>query len=83
MTSWKWQLAVRGVVFAFLVLLIFVLSGYGPEPLLRVEVLGDDLGHLERFYSSEASIGRALSALGQPPASWHASCSSERSYDLA
>lgn len=52
------------MVFAVLVVLIFVLSGYGPEPLLRVELLGDDLGDLERFYSSEARIGRVLSALG-------------------
>ena len=47
-----------------LVVLIFILSGYGPEPLLHVQLLGDDLGDLERFYSSQARVGRALSTLG-------------------
>ncbi len=60
MASWKGKLAIRGVVFALLAILIFVLSGYGPEPLSHVELAGD----LEEFYSSQARIARALAPLG-------------------
>ena len=64
MTPWQRKLAVRGVIFAFLIILVFVLSGYGPEPFSGIELVGDDLGDLEEFYSSRARVGRALSSLG-------------------
>lgn len=64
MAPWKGPLAVRGTIFALLVVLIFVLSGYAPEPLSGVDLVGDDLVDMEKFYSSRSRIGKALSSLG-------------------
>ena len=64
MAPWKGKLAIRGVIFALLAVLIFLLSGYGPEPLTHVELAGNQLGNLGKFYSSQAWIAKALAPLG-------------------
>jgi uncharacterized membrane protein YdjX (TVP38/TMEM64 family) len=64
MTSQRRQLAMRGLIFVMLVVLLFVFSRYIPRPLSALAPPGEDLDDFEGIYSSSDKLSRFLESLG-------------------
>ena len=64
MTDQRRQLAVRGVIFAVLVLLLFFFSRYIPRPFTALAPYGDDFDDFEGIYSSSDKLSKFLQHLG-------------------
>lgn len=62
-TRQRWLLT-RGILFAFLVGLIFLISKYGPQPFDVLAPLGQQLEDFQEFYSRKERIKRFLISLG-------------------
>src|ERR1043165_4651298 len=64
MTSQRRRLAMRGLIFAVLIVLLFVFSRYIPRPLTALAPPGEDLDDFEGIYSSSDRLSRFLQSLG-------------------
>ena len=64
MANQRRQLAVRGVIFLVVVVLLFIFSRYIPQPLSVFAPADDELDHFEEIYSSSDKLSRFLKALG-------------------
>jgi uncharacterized membrane protein YdjX (TVP38/TMEM64 family) len=64
MTGPRRQLAIRGVIFVALVVLLFVFSRHIPQPFIALVPSGEDFDDLEVIYSSSDKLGKFLSSLG-------------------
>lgn len=64
MTTAQRKLIIRGVILAFLVALIFILSRYGPQPFGVLGPLWEEWDDLEEFYSRREQMRRFLVSLG-------------------
>jgi uncharacterized membrane protein YdjX (TVP38/TMEM64 family) len=64
MTSQRRRLAMRGLIFAVLMVLLFVFSRYIPRPLTALAPPGEDLDDFEGIYSSSDRLSRFLQSLG-------------------
>lgn len=58
------RLLLRGAILALLLVLIFILSRYGPQPIAVVDILGEEFEDLGKFYSNSARIRGFLTSLG-------------------
>jgi uncharacterized membrane protein YdjX (TVP38/TMEM64 family) len=64
MTNQRRQLAIRGLIFAVLVVLLFFFSRYIPRPLTALAPAGDDFDDFEGIYSSSDKLSEFLKHLG-------------------
>ncbi len=64
MTTQRRQLLIRGAILAFLVVLIFLLSRFGPQPFSALGPVTEELDDLGDFYSRREAITRFLISLG-------------------
>jgi uncharacterized membrane protein YdjX (TVP38/TMEM64 family) len=64
MTSQRRQLAIRGVIFVVLVVLLFFFSRYIPRPFSAFAPPGDDFDDFEGIYSSKDKLSEFLQRLG-------------------
>jgi uncharacterized membrane protein YdjX (TVP38/TMEM64 family) len=64
MTNQRRQLAIRGVIFAVLVVLLFFFSRYIPRPFTALAPTGDDFDDFEGIYSSSDKLSEFLQHLG-------------------
>lgn len=64
MTNQRRQLAVRGVIFAVLVVLLFFFSRYIPRPFSAFTPLGEEFDDFEVIYSSSDKLSKFLQHLG-------------------
>jgi len=64
MTSQRRQLAIRGVIFVVLVLLLFFFSRYIPRPFSAFVPAGEDFDDFEGIYSSSDKLSKFLQGLG-------------------
>ena len=64
MTTQRRQLLIRGTILIFLVVLIFILSRFGPQPFSRLGPVTEELDDLGDFYSRKEAIARFLLSLG-------------------
>ena len=64
MTNQRRQLAIRGLIFAVLVILLFFFSRYIPRPLTVFVPAGDDFDDFEGIYSSQDKLSEFLQHLG-------------------
>ena len=64
MTSQRRQLAIRGVIFIALIVLLFFFSRYIPQPLRVLAPAGQDFDDLEVIYSSSDKLSKLLQSLG-------------------
>jgi uncharacterized membrane protein YdjX (TVP38/TMEM64 family) len=64
MTNQRRQLAIRGLIFAVLVVLLFFFSHYIPRPFTALAPAGDDFDDFEGIYSSSDKLSEFLQHLG-------------------
>jgi uncharacterized membrane protein YdjX (TVP38/TMEM64 family) len=64
MTSQRRKLALRGIIFVVLVVLLFFFSRYIPQPLTALAPAGEDLDDFEGIYSSSDKLSKFLQSLG-------------------
>ena len=64
MTTQRRQLLIRGTILIFLVVLIFILSRFGPQPFSVLGPVTEELDDLGDFYSRREAIARFLLSLG-------------------
>ena len=64
MTSQRRQLAMRGIIFVVLVVLLFFFSRYIPQPLTALAPPGEELDDFEGIYSSSDKLSKFLQSLG-------------------
>jgi len=64
MTSQRRQLAIRGLIFAVVVLLLFFFSRYIPRPFSAFAPAGEDFDDFEGIYSSSDKLSKFLQNLG-------------------
>lgn len=64
MTSQRRQLAIRGVIFLALVILLFFFSRYIPRPFSAFAPAGEDFDDFEGIYSSSDKLSKFLQHLG-------------------
>lgn len=64
MTDQHRQLAVRGIIFGVLVVLLFFFSRYIPDPLRALAPVGEDFDNFEGIYSSSDKLSKFLQRLG-------------------
>jgi uncharacterized membrane protein YdjX (TVP38/TMEM64 family) len=64
MTNQRRQLAIRGLIFAVLVILLFFFSRYIPRPLTVFVPAGDEFDDFEGIYSSQDKLSEFLQHLG-------------------
>ena len=64
MTNQRRQLAVRGLIFAVLVILLFFFSRYIPRPFSAFAPAGEDFDDFEGIYSSSDKLSKFLQHLG-------------------
>jgi uncharacterized membrane protein YdjX (TVP38/TMEM64 family) len=64
MTKQSRQLAIRGVIFAVLVVLLFFFSRYIPRPFVAFVPVGEDFDDFEGIYSSKDKLSEFLQHLG-------------------
>jgi uncharacterized membrane protein YdjX (TVP38/TMEM64 family) len=64
MTNQRRQLAIRGLIFAVVVLLLFFFSRYIPRPFSAFAPPGEDFDDFEGIYSSSDKLGKFLQNLG-------------------
>jgi uncharacterized membrane protein YdjX (TVP38/TMEM64 family) len=64
MTGPRRQLAIRGIIFITVVVLLFVFSRHIPQPLIALAPRGEDFDDFEVIYSSSDKLGKFLSSLG-------------------
>ena len=64
MTTQRRQLLIRGTILIFLVVLIFILSRFGPQPFSVLGPVTEELDDLGDFYSRKEAIARFLLSLG-------------------
>lgn len=64
MTSQRRQLAIRGIIFAVLVLMLFFFSRYIPRPFIALAPAGEDFDDFEGIYSSSDKLSKFLQHLG-------------------
>jgi uncharacterized membrane protein YdjX (TVP38/TMEM64 family) len=63
-TNQRRQLAIRGLIFVVLVILLFTFSRYIPQPLSAFAPAGEEWDDFEGIYSSSDKFSRFLEALG-------------------
>ncbi len=64
MISQRRKLAIRGVIFLALMVLLFFFSRYIPQPLSALAPAGEDLDDFEGIYSSSDKLSKFLQSLG-------------------
>jgi uncharacterized membrane protein YdjX (TVP38/TMEM64 family) len=64
MTSQRRQLAIRGIIFVALIVLLFFFSRYVPQPLMVLAPPGEELDDFEGIYSNPDRLTRFLQSLG-------------------
>jgi hypothetical protein len=64
MISQRRKLAVRGMIFLALMLLLFFFSRYIPQPLSALAPAGEDWDDFEGIYSSSDKLSKFLQSLG-------------------
>jgi uncharacterized membrane protein YdjX (TVP38/TMEM64 family) len=64
MTDQRRQLAIRGVIFVVLVMLLFFFSRYIPRPFSAFVPAGEDFDDFEGIYSSSDKLSKFLQGLG-------------------
>ena len=64
MTNQRRQLAIRGLIFAVLVVLLFFFSRYIPRPFSAFAPAGEDFDDFEGIYSSSDKLSKFLQHLG-------------------
>jgi len=64
MTSQRRRLAMRGIIFVVLVVLLFFFSRYIPRPLTALAPPGEELDDFEGIYSSSDKLSKFLQSLG-------------------
>jgi uncharacterized membrane protein YdjX (TVP38/TMEM64 family) len=64
MTNQRRQLAIRGIIFIALVILLFFFSRYIPRPFMAFAPPGEDFDDFEGIYSSSDKLSRFLQHLG-------------------
>ena len=64
MTNPRRQLAIRGVIFVVLVVLLFFFSRYIPRPFIAFAPAGEDFDDFEGIYSSSDKLSKFLQNLG-------------------
>jgi len=64
MTNQRRQLAIRGIIFAVLVLLLFFFSRYIPRPFSAFAPVGEEFDDFEGIYSSSDKLSKFLQRLG-------------------
>lgn len=64
MTNQRRQLAIRGLIFLILVVLLFTFSRYIPQPLSALAPAGEEWDDFEGIYSSSDKLSHFLEALG-------------------
>ena len=64
MSDQRRQLAIRGLIFAVLVVLLFVFSRYIPRPFIAFAPAGEDFDDFEGIYSSQDKLSEFLQHLG-------------------
>jgi uncharacterized membrane protein YdjX (TVP38/TMEM64 family) len=63
-TNTRRQLAIRGLIFLIVVVLLFTFSRYIPQPLTALAPAGEEWDDFEGIYSSKDKLSRFLEALG-------------------
>ena len=64
MSNQRRQLAIRGIIFAVLILLLFFFSRYIPRPFSALAPSGEDFDDFEGIYSSSDKLSKFLQHLG-------------------
>jgi uncharacterized membrane protein YdjX (TVP38/TMEM64 family) len=64
MTNQRRQLAIRGIIFAVLVMLLFFFSRYIPRPFSALAPAGEEFDDFEGIYSSSDKLSKFLQHLG-------------------
>ena len=64
MTSQRRQLAIRGIIFIVLIVLLFLFSRYIPRPFTALAPPGEDFDDFEGIYSSSDRLTKFLQSLG-------------------
>lgn len=64
MSEQRRQLLIRGLIFALLMVLIIILSRYGPQPFSFLLPLDGDLGEFETAFSNSEKLQKLLMSLG-------------------
>src|SRR3972149_7404405 len=64
MISQRSRLAIRGIIFLALVVLLFFSSRYIPQPLSALAPAGEDWDDFEGIYSSSDKLSKFLQSLG-------------------
>jgi uncharacterized membrane protein YdjX (TVP38/TMEM64 family) len=64
MTSQRRRLAIRGVIFVVLIVLLFFFSRYIPQPFTALAPAGEDWDDFEGIYSNSDKLAKFLQSLG-------------------
>src|SRR3970040_2536808 len=64
MISQRRKLAIRGIIFLALMVLLFFFSRYIPQPLIALAPAGEDGDDFEGIYSSSDKLSKFLQSLG-------------------